>query len=510
MKKSIAFIALAGSLAASAAPINLEDVRKFSRGLSVESNIHRLEAMGLTEFEMANPPWTSSFLPANRGYAANNYHQKSGNLLSFLSGEFSYDSNRDEYFDDYADFQSGQITLTPEVIAELSTADKYDLLIGNFRNETSFSYRLFSMADYLNNQFGKLTQWTGMCHGWAPASVAQPAPRRTVYLTSVDGRYRIPFYPNDIKSLLTVAYANSTRAFAVDNRIQTSSNPDDWNKSTIMPMIGNSCRNSNPRVDRDNGGRVRITDSDFNDNISNCEDVNSAFYHLAILNLMGRHNQAMVVDIDHDDKVNNHPTAGFKIKYFNPSNQNFYNTYRGAMAEVGSFDDSRREFRSPRARYIIGVEIEMTFVDYRYFGKKIATDVDIQKYKKRTFDYDLELDASGNIVGGEWVNDIRESRVGPRRTRTRTVETVGDKPDFLWYAPKGMRAEAYLESEATGNWSSPTQPIPAAWAQAAVNASYQTNLDYASDPDSNGFFPFRPQPEVIFKIAEKLLNFSRQ
>lgn len=510
MRKSAAIATLVFCLNAHSAPVNPEDVQKFSRGLDVETNIHRLEAMGLKEFEMQNPPWTSSFLPANRGYAANNYHNKNGNLISFISGEFSYDSNRKEYFEDYEDFQTGQISLTPEVIAELSTADKYDLLIGNFRNETSFSYRLFSMADYLNNQFGKLTQWTGMCHGWAPASVAHPSPLRTVYLTSADGQYRIPFYPNDIKSLLTVAYANSTRAFAVDHRIQTSSNPEDWNKSTIMPMIGNSCRNSRPRVDRENGGRVRITDSDFETNISNCEDVNAAFYHLAILNLMGRHDQALVVDIDHNDKVNNHPTAGYKLKYFNPANQNYYNSYRGAMAEVGSFNDSRAEFRNPRARFIVGVEIEMTFVDYRYFGKRIATDTDIQKYKKRTFDYDLELDAEGNIIGGEWVNDLRETRVGPRRSRRRVVETVGHKPDFLWYAPKGMRAEAYLEPEATGSWNSPSQPLPRTWAQAAINASYQTNLDFASEPDANGFFPFRPQPEVIFGIAEKLLEFSRR
>ena len=511
MKNLIALVALSGVLAVQAAPVNLENVQKFARGLSIESNIHRLEAMGLNDFEMSNPPWTSSFLPANRGYAANNYHEKNGNLISFISGEFSYSSNRKEYFEDLEDFQSGRITLTPEVVATLSTADKYDLLIGNFRNDTSLSHRLFDMADYIHDQFGTLTQWTGMCHGWAPASVAHPAPLSTVYLISVDGRYRIPFYPNDIKSLLTIPFANSTRAFMNDHRIQTSGNPDDWSKEGIMPMIGNACRQGSPRVDRRNGGRIRMSDNDRNSSISNCEDVNSAFYHLAILNLMGRHNQALVVDIDHNDKVNNHPTAGFKLKYFNPSNQNFYNSYRAAMAEVGTFNDSRREFRNPRARYIVGVEIEMNFVDYRYFGKKIATDVDIQKYKKRTFDYDLELDAQGNIIGGEWVNDLVERNIGPRgRGRRRIIERAGHKPDFLWYAPKGMRAEAYLETEVQGSWNSPNQPIPQAWAQAAINASYQTNLDFASNPDSNGNFPFRPQPEVIFGIAEKLLEFSRR
>ena len=86
---------------------------------------------------------------------------------------------------------------------------------------------------------------------------------------------------------------------------------------------------------------------------------------------------------------------------------------------------------------------------------------------------------------------------------------AGDKPDFIWYAPKGMVAPAYYEKDATGDWKKGA-PIPKTWAEAAVSASYQTNLNYSAGTDENGNYPFRPQPEVVFKIAKKLLDLSRE
>ena len=130
----------------------------------------------------------------------------------------------------------------------------------------------------------------------------------------------------------------------------------------------------------------------------------------------------------------------------------------------------------------------------------------MQKLKERDFVYDLELDQDGNIVGGEWINKVVRRRQGRRIVEK---EKAGDKPDFLWYAPRGMKAVAMDESMATGEWQTDT-PLPESWAQAAISASYETNLDYSSDMDEEGRYPYRPQPEVIFGIVEKLLEMSRE
>ena len=64
--------------------------------------------------------------------------------------------------------------------------------------------------------------------------------------------------------------------------------------------------------------------------------------------------------------------------------------------------------------------------------------------------YDLELDAAGKVIGGEWY--------------TR------DHPDFLWTPPAGSRAVTRHEAAATGEWDN-TQPLPESWRVAAQAAA---------------------------------------
>ena len=64
--------------------------------------------------------------------------------------------------------------------------------------------------------------------------------------------------------------------------------------------------------------------------------------------------------------------------------------------------------------------------------------------------YDLELDASGRIIGGEWYQNAH--------------------PDFLWTPPPEARALSPADRYATGNWNAPA-PLPVSWRRAARRAS---------------------------------------
>lgn len=218
---------------------------------------------------------------------------------------------------------------------------------------------------------------------------------------------------------------------------------------------------------------------------------------------MGQYDQGLVVDIDHNEKVNNYPTAGYRVKYFNPATGESRGRFRDNLVDVNLFpDDLRKEYRSEEAKYIIGIEMEMNFVDYQFFNKKNAKARNMQKYKERTFLYDLELDEYLNIIGGEW-RGKKENEV--RRNLFRVKP--GEKPDFVWYAPRGMKPVAFKEDLATGNWDE-NSSLQYSWADAAIKASYETNLDYTEEPDELGRFPYRPQPEVLYSIVEKLLERS--
>jgi hypothetical protein len=491
MKRILALFATTIPLSVMAAPADINLVQKFARGKEVITNLEDINNKRLNYYRMKDMPWTSTYLPAIRGYAADPYATNGSNKISFKSNLRKYEKSVEKY-------NEGKLELDRETIANLSTSDKYDLLIGNFKAPTSLSSRLFELGDFLHDKFGKLTFWTGMCHGWSPAAISHTAPKRTVTVTSVDGQYQIPFYPNDIKALLSTAFANNTKAFVEDDRIQTSGDPNLWSEDNIMPIHGFACRKRKPRVGRD-GRADRYEDNSEN----NCEDLNPAFWHLSVINLMGLYDQGLVVDIDHNEKVNNHPTAGYRAKYFNPATGESRGRFRDNLVDINLFpDDLRKEYRSKDAKYIIGVEMEMNFVDYQFFNKKNAKHRNIQKYKERTFLYDLELDENMNIVGGEWrgkkENDVRRGlfRVKP-----------GEKPDFIWYAPKGMKPVAFKEALAKGTWEEDA-PLPYDWADAAKKASFETNLDYTEDPDELGRYPYRPQPEVLYSIVEELLKRS--
>jgi hypothetical protein len=64
--------------------------------------------------------------------------------------------------------------------------------------------------------------------------------------------------------------------------------------------------------------------------------------------------------------------------------------------------------------------------------------------------YDLELDGSGKIIGGEWY--------------------LNKHPDFLWTPAPGLHATTPADAFATGTWDA-GQPVPESWRSAAVRAS---------------------------------------
>jgi hypothetical protein len=67
------------------------------------------------------------------------------------------------------------------------------------------------------------------------------------------------------------------------------------------------------------------------------------------------------------------------------------------------------------------------------------------------YKYDLELNAQGRIIGGEWF-------------------TGKCHPDFLWTPPPNARAISLAEPQATGTWE-PGQALPASWRSAGVSAA---------------------------------------
>ena len=92
-------------------------------------------------------------------------------------------------------------------------------------------------------------------------------------------------------------------------------------------------------------------------------------------------------------------------------------------------------------------------VSYVVETRPSQRDTDNPSYdaiRKVAYLYDLELDANGKIIGGEWYQNPH--------------------PDFLWTPPKGARAQTRYEAQAVGEWNA-NAALPTAWQAAAKSAA---------------------------------------
>ena len=240
--------------------------------------------------------------------------------------------------------------LDSNLIDELSPAEKYDIYRGNY------SYPLTKTV--LQNLSPDESDWHGICHGVAPASLNHEEPQ-TVSLINRDG-IRITFYSSDVAALLSYFYAEVSNSYTV--------------------LVGSRCN-------RDN---LESTQS------KSCDDINPGSFHIILTNRLGMEGESFIADIDRRSEVWNHVAVNYTMSEMSeePVSQN---------AAPGTFKRIRVEAIvtyaaaiAPKFQSVIGTENA--------------------EYAENTYEYLLDLNLEGKIIGGEWISDKR--------------------PDFVWIQGK--------------------------------------------------------------------------
>lgn len=197
-------------------------------------------------------------------------------------------------------------------------------------------------------------QWEGLCHGWASAALLLEEPK-AVLMTNAEG-IEIPFGSADIKALIDLYvgdYSDSRTYFVAERcNIDLSRNPD----AATDPA---------------------------------CRDTNAGTFHLVLANQIGLKGEGFVADITRDLQVWNHPVYGFTTTV----------TGETEGASPGAAPGTVKE---------VTVETVMNFIS----EAGAHWDHGITNTPSRTYNYRLELNQEGQIIGGEWLNESR--------------------PDFLW------------------------------------------------------------------------------
>ncbi len=219
--------------------------------------------------------------------------------------------------------------------------------------------------------------WYGLCHAWAAAAILWPEPLHEVTKNGVT------FKIQDLKALATAVH-NSTSSKFVSMRCNLDDN--------------------NGVVTYDSAGRAEP---------QQCRDTNPGTYHLLITNYLGTRRQSFIEDRRFDMQVWNQPLRGYRI-----AEQRKISSQEAAslVAPTTAPSSPTAYHFNPMATSFLYVRLEVSYIreassttDGSLFGV-------IDSYTLRdVYQYVLELDASENIVGGEWIDYSKR-----------------EHPDFLW------------------------------------------------------------------------------
>jgi hypothetical protein len=232
-------------------------------------------------------------------------------------------------------------TMSASEIAKLSPAEKFDIFVGD---ET---------MSLLQNERDRTSpsdeSWFGICHGWAPASLAFKEPKAIV-LKGPSG-IEVPFGSTDIKGLLSLHSADYAR---VRNKFLAS------------------------RCNKDLGSDPTAA------NDPECRDVNAGAFHLVLTNLIGRKKEGFVADVSRDLEVWNQPVSGYKSRVIK---EHLGRSRGAAMMTVKEIE----------------IETEM------HYGREIYPQWESSgsSMAVKHYHYRVELNLVGNIIGGEWLDDER-------------------------------------------------------------------------------------------------------
>lgn len=262
---------------------------------------------------------------------------------------------------------------TQEQLSELSPAELYDIAMGDY------SYSLTKKV--LKSNSPKDLWWEGICHGWAQAASNYSEPEKVV-VTNKDG-VKVPFGSSDVKGLLSLH--------------------DAWNSKGFFVRVGDRCavRGKVPGEESEQDGPISAP-SERDANSPKCSDVNAGAFHVVISNMIGINSQGFVADVDRYNDVWNQPVTEYSSEVLG--------------SERVTPEESRSGIASKlrvKTKMTYGEELsfwspeEEAAGEIAFVSKEPVTNTIHQAYRSKNYEYVLELDASGKIVGGTWISETR-------------------------------------------------------------------------------------------------------
>jgi len=357
-------------------------------------------------------PWSSSYWPTRNGGISVRYGKVRNSVRNnYIRSISTYSQPRDHRI------YSRRANYSSLVNSFYSPAEKYDLAVG----DTAFTLTNWTKNEGKQwvNSSGDIPTWYGICHGWAMAAYMYKRPYRPVTVTASDGKTRITFFPDDIKGLASQYLA-------------TAKYKTKW--------IGAKCN-----FYKQNAGW-------FSD--PNCRSVNPGAFLITLGNRVGLQKRSLVIDPEADPEVWNQPVKAYSVRYYNVFNNQFSGNPYVVRVSTGSLRSCGSQWCrqiarniSPSASSVVGAIVRLTYTKETDLVHSSYTLPD--KLHTDTFDCAIELDGSGNIVGGEWKHILHPNFMWAP-DEDKPIESVSDK-DVTAFGGSSSELSTFTKAAATAS-----------------------------------------------------------
>ncbi|MCX6128354.1 MAG: hypothetical protein NTX25_04730 [Proteobacteria bacterium] len=251
----------------------------------------------------------------------------------------------------------------------------------------------------------------------------------------------VEFSPGDIRAMLSEINMNSIAKFISGNRCRL---PDGDIK--MRPP-----ERSNPQV------------------MDECDDVNPGSFHVGLVNFLGRKKQPLIFDEHQDEEVWNYPIYAYDYTVEGPwTEDQAVNALRNSIVVNGAsaFPAFNGWIFNPKARSWLHINMNISYRDATFDTVGAGTKPEA---KRISYEYIIELDDAGQVVGGEWMGASRNFH-----------------PDFLWMA--------FEPAEPTGDNSRGNPYLSNAeviklWAESVGLNPEDPFHDKPNNPNDVRFFP---------------------
>ncbi|MDA8793557.1 hypothetical protein N9N67_09930 [Bacteriovoracaceae bacterium] len=428
--------------------------------------------------QVQKQPWASTFWPLLKGTVADPYNGKKYELFR-LKKSFKWEKNYKIFLERqknlYPKIMNGRVS--QKVLNKLAPSEKYDILMGD--STFDFTNRLWDYTvaygkkkyqsfvskfywdkagiDFYNIDqwdFGttnsKVKTWEGICHGWATAAGHVPRPKRYVdiKLKGANTGKTIRMYPEDIKALASLTWANSI----VQDTAMTE---------------GLRCNRGSPKKDKFGRYYDHKPDKFSKKYEPRCVGVHPALFHLSLVNILGNQKRSFVVERKIKAEIDNHPISGYSTTYFNVNTLEDGTLFDSTVKRTKYKKDPFKSFRNPDATHIVGVKMKLYYVDWMLPRRKDFDSFKDDDIVKKEMMYDLELDTAGNILGGQW----RVAKRGKPLLGKASIFSKNNQPNFIWVIPRDWRKSFQNDSSVT-KWNDTSVPPPSDWKHAALSKAH--------------------------------------